>query len=114
VESIGNGKAFCKATMDKKVDCSVAAYEEHIGKEAKEFVSPGKLHEYSSKHEGDTVDIDMYRSLVSQVMFLGTKLGPTIGNVVRVLSGFMENPSETHWKALERLIGYLKYMKVKV
>ena len=108
-----NGKAFCKATMDKKVDCSVAAYEEHIGKEAKEFVSPGKPHEYLSKHEGDPVDIDMYRSLVGQVMFFATKLGPTIGNAVRVLSGFMGNPSETHWKALGRLIGYMKYMKVK-
>ena len=25
----------------------------------------------------------------------------------------MKNPSETHWKALGRIIGYMKYMKVK-
>ena len=34
-EVLENGKAVCKETMDKKVDCSVAAYEAHIRKEAK-------------------------------------------------------------------------------
>ena len=57
--------------------------------------------------------IDMYRSLVGQVMCFATKLGATIGNAVRILSGFMGSPSETHWKALGRFIGYMKYMKVK-
>ena len=54
------------------------------------------------------MDIDMYRYLVGQVMFFATKLRPTIGNAVRVLSRFMENPSQTYWKALGRLIGYMK------
>ena len=59
------------------------------------------------------MDIDIYISLVGQVMFFATKLGPTIGNAVRVLSEFMGNPSETDWKPLGSLIGYMKYMKVK-
>jgi hypothetical protein len=41
-----NGKAYCKATMEKKVKATIEQYEEHIGKEAKIFSSPGKPHEY--------------------------------------------------------------------
>ena len=108
-----NGKAYCKATMDKKVDAIVDNYEKHINGEAKIYDTPGKPHEYLAKNEGEPIDIDPYRSLVGQVMFFTTKLCPKTGNANRALSGFMSNPGEKHWSALGRLIGYLKGMELK-
>ena len=109
-----NGKAFCKATMDKKVNTLVEAYEKHIGKEAKIYETPGKPHEYLSKSEDEEpVDIDQYRSFVGQLMFFTTKLYPKMGTSTRALSGFMSKPNETHWKALGRAIGYLKGVELK-
>ena len=108
-----DGRAFCKATMDKKVNATIAQYEKHIGGKVKVYDSPGKPHEYLEKHEGDPIDIEMYRSFVGQVMFFTTKLGPKLGNATRALSGFMGNPGEVHWSALGRLIGYMKGMQLK-
>ena len=66
-----NGKSFCRATMEKKVNALVEAYIKHIGKEAKNFDTPGKPHKYLSKSkEDEPVDIDQYRSFVGQLMCL--------------------------------------------
>ena len=108
-----DGKAFCEATMDKKVKATIQQYEEHIGKEAKIYDSPGKPHEYLGKNEGEPIETEKYRSFVGQAMFFTTKLGPKLGNATRALSGFMANPGKLHWDALGRLIGYMKGMDVK-
>ena len=108
-----DGKAFCEATMDKKVKATIQQYEEYIGKEAKIYDSPGKPHEYLGKNEGEPIDTEKYRSFVGQAMFFTTKLGPKLGNATRALSGFMANPGKLHWDALGRLIGYMKGMDVK-
>ena len=76
--------------------------------------SPGKPNESLQKsNDEDTVDIDEHRSLVGQIMVFTTKLCPKMDNACRVLSGFMSNPNETHWKALERTVGHLKGMKIR-
>ena len=103
-----NGKAFAKATMDKKIKNIIKVYEEHIGREAKIYDTPGKPNEYLGKHDGEPVEIEKYRSLVGQIMFFTTKLGLKLGNSTRALSGFMSNPNEAHWTALGRIVGYLK------
>ena len=96
-----NGKLFCKATMDKKVNTLVEAYEKYIGKEVKIYETPGKPHKYLSKSEDDEpVDIDQYRSFVGQLMFFTTKLYPKSGTSTRALSEFMSNPNETHCKSI--------------
>ena len=43
-------------------------------------------------------------------MVFTSKLCRKTGNACRALSGFMSNPSEKHWKAIEHLVGYLKGM----
>ena len=43
---LDNGKAYAKATMDKKIANILKVYEEHVGKEAKIYNTPGKLNEY--------------------------------------------------------------------
>ena len=104
-------KHYVKATMDKKVQASIEQLKKFLKREIKVKPSPGKPNEYLQKSEDENpVDIDEYRSLVGQIMFFTTKLCPKTGNACRALSGFMSNPSKDHWKALERLIGYMKGM----
>ena len=99
---------YCKATMDKKVTAIIESYEQYIGKEAKVFRTPGTPNENLVKHEGDPVDIDDFRSLVGKVMFFTTKICPKTGSVVISLVGHMSSPGPNHWKAMGRLIGYMK------
>ena len=94
--------------MDKKIANIIRIYEEHIGEEVKIYDTPGKPNEYLGKHDGEQVEIEMYRSLGGQIMFFTTKLGLKLGNSTRALLGFMSNPNELHWKALGRIVGYLK------
>ena len=108
-----NGKMFCKATMDKKVDGIVKSYEEYIKGKVKEYETPGKPHEYLDKHIGDPLDLDEYRSLVGKIMFFTTKLSLKTGSATRALSGHMMNPGLDHWKAMGRAVGYLSQMKLK-
>ena len=110
-----NGQAYCKATMEKKINALVADYEAFIGKPVKTYDTPGKPHEYLAKsdEEHQPENIDKYRSLVGQAMFITTKLCPKTGTATRSLSGFMANPNEMHWVALGRLIGYFKNMELK-
>ena len=107
------GKHFVKATMSNKIEEIVANFENYLGRKIKIYASPGKPSEYLRKNEGDPVNIEKYRSFVGQILFFTTKLSIKTGNACRALSGFLSNPGEQHWIALERLIGYLKGMKVK-
>ena len=52
------GKWYYKATVDKKVDTAVAAYEDHTNKEAQIHRTPGIPNIQLVKHEGDLIDID--------------------------------------------------------
>jgi len=46
-------------------------------------------------------------------MFFATKICPKIGAAVRALSGHMSCPGPNHWKALGRLVGYVKQMELR-
>ena len=58
-----NDKAFCKATMKKKIEALITSCEKFVGQETKMSDDPGKLHEYLSKSEDDNDpnDIGDYR-----------------------------------------------------
>jgi len=107
------GKHFVQATMDKKVGAIIDKLERVLQREVKKKPSPGKPNEYLQKSDADSVNMDEYRSLVGQIMFFTTKLCPKTGNACRALSGFMPHPTETQWRALERVVGYLKGMKTR-
>ena len=59
------------------------------------------------------IDLDTFRSLVGKIMFLTTKVCPTIGAPTRALSSHMLNPGQQHWNAMKRLIGYIKGTELK-
>ena len=107
------GKRYCRARMKKKVDAAVTSYENHVDKEVHTHRTPGIPNLQLVKHNGEPDDIDMYRSFVGQVMFFTTKVGLKTGAATCALSAHMSNPGPIHWKALERLIGFLKGMKLK-
>ena len=46
-------------------------------------------------------------------MFVTTKIFPKTGSAVRALSGHMSSPGPDHWKAMRRLIGYMKQMELR-
>ena len=105
------GRHVCECTMDKKVQELVMKYEKHTKSVAKKYESPGRPGENLSKWEGEPINIDAYRSITGLAMFFGTKMGPKPSNAIRSISRFMSNPGKDHWKAIGRLIGYLKHAK---
>ena len=67
-------------------------------------MEPGaKLSRYDG---GDRVDPTRYRSLVESLRYL-TCTRPDISYSVGVVSRFMEEPVNTHWKALKRILRYI-------
>jgi hypothetical protein len=45
-----------------------------------------------------------YRSLVGKIMYYVTKIAPAAREVSQCIAG----PTHEHWKAMERLVGYMK------
>lgn len=105
------GKHICECTMDKKVADLIKKYEDFAKKPAKTYASPGKPGENLEKWEGEPINLDEYRSITGLAMFFGTKMGPKPSNAIRCISRFMSCPGEQQWKAIARLIGYLKQSK---
>ena len=81
------------------------------GKPPKEATTPGFPGTTLKKNieEDNPIDLDAYRSLVGKVMYYMMKIGPDCANAAREVSQFMSNPSNEHWRAMERLIGYLRH-----
>ena len=50
---------------------------------------------------------------MGQLMCYTTKVGPDMANAARELAVHMSHPGLEHWKALGRLIGYLKGKYIK-
>jgi Reverse transcriptase (RNA-dependent DNA polymerase) len=63
-----------------------------------------KLSRYS---EGKAVDATLYRSLVGSLHYL-TYTRPDIAYGVGLVSRYMEEPKMTHWKAIKRILRYVK------
>ena len=53
-------------------------------------------------------NINNYRSFMEQLMWYMNKVGPDMVNVARELAVYIRHPGPEHWKALGRLIGYIK------
>ena len=57
--------------------------------------------------EGKAVDATLYRSLVGSLRYL-TCTRPDIAYGVGLVSRYMEEPKMTHWKAIKRILQYVK------
>jgi hypothetical protein len=103
-----HGAVYLEATMPKYVREIILIYEKHIGKEVKEYCTPGTPGTSLEKNVGDPVEPEMYRKIVGKVMYLVTKIFPEGANAARELSRQFGNPNEDHWHELGRFVGYLK------
>ena len=99
------------ATMDSIIQEANDKFHEIVRRDAELFKTPAYPNTTLSKHHGDAVMLTDYRSLVGKCMYYTTKIGPECVNAARELAQHMSNPGQEHWKALERLIGYLRSQK---
>ncbi|KAJ7541297.1 hypothetical protein O6H91_10G052900 [Diphasiastrum complanatum] len=63
----------------------------------------------SAFDEAKKVDAYLYRQLVGSLIYL-THTRPDIPYVVGMVSQFMQEPSQTHWKAAKRILRYVRGM----
>lgn len=62
---------------------------------------------------GSPIEQTNYRSTIGSLMYLACGTQPDLAYAVNLLARFCSSPSETHWPALDWLIGYLKTMEAK-
>ena len=105
------GNKFIEASMHKMVEQIIKDYEKKVGGLPRDYTTPGIPGKTLSKlPEGENiVNHQEYMSLVGKIMYLTTKLLPELSNASRELARHMTKPGKEHWKALERVVGYLKH-----
>ena len=95
--------------METEVKKFVEGYKKHNGSDVKVQKTPGASSTSPSKSDlEEPQGIDNYRSFVGQLMWYTTKEGSDVENAEREFAVQMIPPGQEHWKALERLIRYLK------
>ena len=63
------------------------------------------------KNTGDGIYQLEYSRILGSIMYVMNCTRPDIAYAVSKLSRFTYNPGEHHWKAIIRVLGYLKYMQ---
>lgn len=63
------------------------------------------------RNENDEKADVPYRELIDSIMFLMLASRPDLCFSIAYLSRFQDNPSETHWNHLKRVVRYLKHTK---
>ena len=105
-----NGEKSIKMHMDDMAIKIVKEYEKLMGNTVKEWATPGypsfKL--MKPTNESEIVDEKNYRSMVGKVMYYVNKVCPVCLSITRELAKYFACPTKTHWKALTRLVGYIK------
>ncbi|CAL1400683.1 unnamed protein product [Linum trigynum] len=116
IKDMGNLRFFLGielARNNKGIHLSQRKYTLEILEEAELLDSKGvttpmdyKLH-HSSQVETPYEDPEHYRTLVGKLIYL-TTIRPDISFATQQLSQFMSNPSTVHYKAVLRVLRYLK------
>ena len=101
---------YIKVTMDAMLEDIIYKYKETTGQEVSDQVSPGYPNKCLKKTEEESkiVKEKEYRSLVGKILYYVNKMDIPCSNAIRELAQHLDSPSEEHWKALKRIVGYLK------
>ena len=99
-----------KINVDDMARKIVKEYKKLTNRMVKEWNSPGypNIKLTRTKNEDEIYKQEEYRSMVGKVMYLVNKSNPICLNAVRELVKHFNNPTKQYWKALTRLIGYIK------
>ena len=105
-----DGERAVKMHMDDMATKIVKEYEKLTGGSVKEWKTPGFPSVKLSKPEDESEIINEkeYRSMVGKVMYYVNKVCPVCLSITRELAKYFACPTKLHWKALSRLIGYIK------
>ena len=103
-----SNEPYIELWMERKCEDLIKSYEDYAKKLCKIRKTPAAPGSVLNKHDGDAVNVEMYRSFVGKLMFYATKVGPKIVNATRELATHMSCPGDAHWKAIGHLVGYIK------
>ena len=79
--------------------------------DCKSISTPLEIGKYLEKNEGPSVKIKDYQAVTGSLTHVAIATKPDIAAALRVVNQFASNPSETHWKAVKRILRYLKGTK---
>ena len=104
---------YAKASMKKYEREIWELFESLTGKTLGLYPTPAHPNTTLVKCKEDEQPIEetKYRSITGKAMHWNRKIGLECNNSMREISRFMKHPGEQHWKALERLCGYVKAEK---
>ena len=71
--------------------------------------TPLELNVHLSKNRGEPVAQEEYARVIGSLMYITNCTRPDLACSVNKLSRYTSNPSKEHWKALVRVLRYLKY-----
>ena len=105
-----SGEKAIRLHMDDMATKIVKEYEMLMGNVVKVWNTPGypSLKLSKPKDDEEIVDEKNYRSMVGKIMYFVNKVCPVCLSVTRELAKYFACPTQHHWKALTRLVGYIK------
>jgi Reverse transcriptase (RNA-dependent DNA polymerase) len=105
-EWLDNGSL--KIHQDGYIKDIIQLYEELHGP-PKSFETPGYPGDFLARNTGEEADKTNYRSIVGKLLFALKKTYPELANSVRMCAQHMDRPGNDHWRAIARIVGYLKH-----
>jgi len=100
---------FYELTMEKYQQDIVDDWLRCTGKDPKHCPTPGYPGETLSKNDEDyVIQVEDYRKILGKLMWFVKKTMPEAANPIRELASHMDKPGEQHWRAMERVVGYIK------
>ena len=66
---------------------------------------------YLSKNRGESISQVEYSRIIESLMYLISCSRPNIAYTISRLSRYTSNPSANHWKAIVRVLRYLRYTR---
>ena len=106
------GELYVIASMEKNAKEIIEYFEKVTGDSTKTYDTPGWPNSVLNKNDQEVIMLEEYRSLVGKLLYYTVKVGPDCANVARDLARHMSNPGEEQWKAMGRVVGYLKGKKL--
>ena len=80
-----------------------------VKEESTEARTPIDTSQHLFKNKGESIDQVEYARVIGSLMYLMSCTRPDISFTVSSLSRFTSNPSENHWKAIVRVLRYLRH-----
>jgi hypothetical protein len=91
-----NGETYLTASMPQMIQEIKEKFVSATNRQPKAAATPGLPGKTLTKHLGEPIKLDDYRSLVGEIMFYTTKIAPELSNAARELASHLSNPSEEH------------------